>query len=139
MTLLETLKTANIDALKNKNKDARAVLSVVINKVITKEKEHNTVLSDEEVLTIILIVQKELEEEKAGYIQVNNTERIENIDAQLKVVSVYVPKQLSEDEIRQEIEKLSDKSLPNVMKHFKMNFAGRVDLGLVSKVARDSH
>lgn len=43
---------------------------------------------------------------------------------------------LSEDEIRQEILKLEDKSIPSVMKHFKTNFVGKVDMGLVSKVAR---
>jgi uncharacterized protein YqeY len=136
MTLLETLKAANINALKAKDKDARAVLSVVINRVTTKEKEHNTVLTDEEVLGILLKVNKELEEEKLGYQRMNNTERVESIEKQLLVIEKFVPKQLSDEEILHEIAKLSDKSLPNVMKHFKINFAGRVDLGRVSKLAK---
>ena len=43
---------------------------------------------------------------------------------------------LTEEEIRKEISTLDDKSLPNVMKHFKTNFQGKVDMGLVSKIAR---
>jgi len=43
---------------------------------------------------------------------------------------------LSEDEIRNEIEKLTDKSIPSIMKHFKANFNGKVDMGLVNKIAR---
>lgn len=136
MTLLETLKKANIDALKNKDKDARTILSVVINKVTTKEKEHNTQLSDQDTLAIILKVNKELEEERAGYLQANNPERVISTDNQIKILSGYIPQQLSEEDIRSEIAKLSDKSLPNVMKHFKINFAGRADLSLVSKVVR---
>jgi hypothetical protein len=136
MTLLETLKKANIEALKNKDKDSRTILSVVINKVTTKEKEHNTQLSDQDTLAIILKVNKELEEERAGYLQANNLERVNSTENQMKILSGYIPKQLSEEDIRNEIAKLSDKSLPNVMKHFKINFAGRADLSLVSKVVR---
>jgi len=136
MNLLEQLKKANLDALKSKDKDSRAILSVVINKITMKEKEHNTVLSDEDVLLIVIKAYKELEEEKAGYEQAHNEERVSSILAQMAAIDRYIPKQLSEDEIRKEIDKLNDKTLPNIMKHFKMNFAGRVDLSLVSKIAR---
>ena len=44
---------------------------------------------------------------------------------------------LSEEEIKKEIASLEDKSLPAVMKHFKTNFAGKVEMGLVSKIARN--
>jgi len=136
MNLLEQLKRANLEALKTRDKNTRAILSVVINKVTTKEKEHNTVLSDEEVLLLIIKANKELEEEKAGYVMANNLERVESIEAQINALDIYIPKQLSETEIRKEIDKLDDKTLPNIMKHFKMNFAGRADLSLVSRVAR---
>lgn len=46
MKLIEQLQKANIVALKNKDKEARAILSVVINKITTKEKEHNTQLNE---------------------------------------------------------------------------------------------
>ena len=43
---------------------------------------------------------------------------------------------LSEEEIKNIIAGLDDKSLPAVMKHFKANYAGKVDMGLVNKIAR---
>ena len=43
---------------------------------------------------------------------------------------------MSEDEIRIEIEKLDDKSISSIMKHFKTNFAGKVEMSIVSKVAK---
>ena len=44
---------------------------------------------------------------------------------------------LSEDEIRKIIASLEDKSMPSVMKHFKINYDGKVDMALVSKIARE--
>ena len=41
---------------------------------------------------------------------------------------------LSRDEIKAEINKLADKSIPVVMKHFKANFNGQVDMRLVQEV-----
>ena len=35
-----------------------------------------------------------------------------------------------------EIEKLDDKSMPSIMKHFKANFQGKADMGMVNKIAR---
>ena len=44
---------------------------------------------------------------------------------------------MTEDEIKTEIAKLADKSIPSVMKHFKANFQGKCDMGLVSKLAKE--
>ena len=44
---------------------------------------------------------------------------------------------LSVDEIKEVINSLEDKSVPSVMKHFKSEFAGKVDMGLVNKVLRE--
>ena len=43
---------------------------------------------------------------------------------------------MSEEEIRKVIDSLEDKSIPAVMKHFKMNYDGKADMSLVSKIAR---
>ena len=43
---------------------------------------------------------------------------------------------LSEDEIYKIIESLDDKTIPNVMKHFKANYAGKVDMGKVGVVLK---
>ncbi len=138
--LFEDLGKANIEALKNHDKIARAILSVVYGKCKNEsiEKGLNAKsLPDEDVLHIIQKTIKELDEEKAGYLKVNRMESAEEIDKQKKVLEVYLPKQLTEDEIRAEIEKLEDKKIPSVMKHFKANFAGKCDMGLVSKIAKE--
>ena len=66
----------------------------------------------------------------------NRVDKVAAVDYQEKLIAKYLPKQLSEDEIRDIINSLEDKSIPNVMKHFKTNYAGQVDMGVVNKIAR---
>ena len=137
--LFDELSKANIEALKAHDKSARAVLSVVLSRVKLQKIEleaSGKELNDNDVVKVISKVLKELDEEKAGYEKVGNKEEVASILKQQEVISKYLPKMLSEEEIKQEILKLEDKSIPSVMKHFKTNFKGKVDMGLVNKVAR---
>ena len=138
--LINELEKANIEALKNKDKTSRAVLSVVINKYRTNAielKAQGKEAGDVELIKIINKVLKELDEEKAGYEKLNRVEDVNNINAQKAVIEKYLPKMMSEDEIRNIIASLDDKSMPSVMKHFKANYDGQVDMSLVSKIARE--
>ena len=137
--LINDLQKANIEAMKAKDQDARSILSVVLTKYKLQEVEARAAgkeIGDAELLSIIQKVLKELSDEKEGYVKVGNQERIDSITRQENVIKKYLPQQLSEDEIRAEIAKLDDKSLPNIMKHFKTNFAGKVDMSKVSQIAR---
>lgn len=137
--LLDELKKANIEAMKAKDKDARAVLSVVLTKcqlLIVEANASGKEFTDGDVLSVIQKVLKELSDEKDGYAKVNNQERVASVIHQEEVIKAYLPKQLSKEEIIEEINKLEDKSMPSVMKHFKANFAGKVDMSLVSQIAR---
>lgn len=137
--IIDELQKANIDALKSHDKSARAVLSVVISRyklAAIELKANGKEATDADVIKLISKVLKELDEEKEGYQKVNNLEQVKSIEEQAAVISKYLPKLLSEEEIRNEINKLSDKSIPSIMKHFKINFDGKADMGLVNKVAR---
>ena len=137
--LLAELQKANIQAMKDHDQNARAILSVVISRCKLLEVELRSKgkeLTDEDVLGIIQKIIKELADEKEGYIKTSNLERAKLIDEQAEIIKVYLPKQLTEEEILAEINKLEDKSIPSIMKHFKTNFAGKVDMSLVSRIAR---
>ena len=138
--LIDELKKANIEAMKARDGDARAALSVVLTRYKLQEVEARSQgkeIGDNECLSIIQKVIKELGDEKEGYLKVNNAERVASITKQEETLKSYLPKQLSEAEIRSEIAKLDDKSMPSIMKHFKTNFAGKVDMSLVSSIARN--
>lgn len=137
--LIDTIKKENMIALKEKDQDKRAVLSVIINKYMVlgyEAKAKGKELTDLDLIQIINKTTKELEEEKAGYIQANRPESVSKIDYQIKAISSYLPKMMSEEEIKNIILSLEDKSIPSVMKHFKQNYAGKCDMGLVNKVLK---
>ena len=137
--LIDQIKSANIEALKNKDTVARGVLSVVSNKYKLQEVELRSSgkeIGDKELLAIIQKTLKELADEKEGYLKVGNSDRAKDIERQENILSQYLPKQLSGEEIRNIINSLDDKSVPSVMKHFKTNYAGQVDMSLVNSVLR---
>ena len=138
--LFDEIQKANMDALRNHDKVARSILSIVYGKF--KNESINQGLNakslpDGDCLNIIKKTIKELDEEYEGYMKANRLESAEEIKKQKEIISVYLPKMMSEDEIRAEIEKLEDKKIPSVMKHFKANFNGLCDMGLVSKIAKE--
>ncbi len=136
--LFEEIAKANIEALKNHDKQARCILSVVYGKFKLESIEQGgKPLEDGECLRIISKTIKELDEEKAGYEKAKREEKVIDVEKQKEVLSKYLPKMLSEEEIRIEIEKLEDKKIPSVMKHFKNNFNGLCDMSLVSKIAKE--
>ena len=137
--LIDELKKANIEAMKARDQVARGALSVVLTKAKLLEVEMRSKgqeMNDGNVLDIIQKTLKELSDEKEGYAKVNNSERVESIEKQESVLKAYLPKQLTKEEILEEINKLDDKTMPSIMKHFKANFAGKVDMSLVSQLAR---
>lgn len=137
--LINELEQANIAALKARDQDTRAVLSVVINRYrmnAIELKAQGKEATDADLVKIITKVIKELDEEKEGNIKTGRVEAAQAIDKQKAIIEKYLPKMMSEDEIRAVIAKLEDKSIPSVMKHFKANYDGQADMALVSKIAR---
>lgn len=137
--LINELQKANIQAMKEKDQNKRSILSVVLTKCKLQEVELRSKgleMEDSKILEVIQKSLKELSDEKQGYIQVGNKERVKTIEEQENILKAYLPAQLGEAEIREIISKLEDKSMPSIMKHFKTNYAGQVDMSLVSQIAR---
>lgn len=138
--LIDQLKKDNLVALKEKDNNKRAILSVVIsnyNLFAIEQKAKGIETGDADAVRIIQKAIKELDDELEGFKAVGNKEKVDAILLQKKVLEAYLPKMLSEEEIKQEITKLEDKSIPSIMKHFKANFAGKCDMGLVNRIARE--
>ena len=137
--LLQDIKKANMEALKNKDSNARAIYSVLINKCMLLEinkKEKGETLEDADVVSLIQKTLKELEDEISNFEKVNNTTKVELLKGQMEYIKKFLPAMLNESEISSIIEGLADKSIPSVMKHFKTNYAGKCDMSMVSKLAK---
>lgn len=55
----------------------------------------------------------------------------------IEIIDSYLPKMLSDEEIKNIIASLDDKSTPAVMKHFKTNYASQVDMKKVSDALKN--
>ena len=130
--LIDEIKKANITAMKNRDVTAKGIYSIIMNKYMLlgiEKREKGESIGDNEMITIITKTLKELGDEKANYEKVGNLEKVAQISHQVEIISAYLPKMMSEEEVRSEIEKLDDKSMPSIMKHFKANFQGKADMG----------
>jgi uncharacterized protein YqeY len=99
-------------------------------------KKDGKEVTDVDVVQILQKTIKELTEERENYLKAGNSVEAGNIEQQKEILTKYLPQMLSEDEIKNIIAGLEDKSLPSIMKHFKANYAGKVDMGVVNRLAR---
>lgn len=135
----EQIKKANIEAMKNKDSVARSFYSVLMNKILLEKiarGDRTQMLPDADISNILQKTIKELNDEKSNYEKVGNAEEVANISRQIEIATSYLPKMLTKEEIRAIIDALEDKSVPFVMKHFKANFNGQVDMRLVQEVLK---
>lgn len=138
--LIDELKKAQMEALKEKNTLKRSVLQIVTGKVKLAEidkRTKNESLTDDDVLLVINKVIKELDEEILAFKNANRTEKVEELTKQRQILEAYLPAKLTEEEIKEIINSLEDKSMPSIMKHFKQNYLGKCDMKLVNKLANE--
>ena len=135
--LIDEIKKASLQAMKDHDAESRAAYSMVISRyqaLLTSGKGGE--ITDKDVIAILIKFAKELDEEKQGYVAAGRQESAQALVKQCAAIERFLPKLLSEEEIKSIILGLEDKSIPSVMKHFKAHYDGQVDMGVVSRVAR---
>ena len=145
--LINDLQKANIEAMKAKDQDARSILSVVLTKYKLQEVEARSQgkeIGDNECLSIIQKVIKELGDEKEGYLKVNNAERVASITKQEETLKSYLPKQLSLEEVKVKVNEIIDqvgatsiKEMGKVMGAANKALAGLSDGRTISTVVKE--
>ncbi len=135
--LIDDIKKANLMAMKEKNQAKRSAYSSIISRYqLLKSKDPSKEISDEDVLSLIQKVVKELDEELDSYKKAGREESVLEIEKQKDALKAFIPAQLSEEEIKTIILSLPDRNVPLVMKHFSTNYRGKVDMSLVNKVLK---
>ena len=137
--IIDEIKKANMEALKAHDDAKRTAYSMLMNKYMLagiELKAQGKEIGDTEMIQIVQKSIKELDEELQIYQNAGRVDGANNILAQKQALEVYLPKMMSKEEIKAEIEKLDDKSIGAVMKHFKANFAGKCDMRDVQEVLK---
>ena len=133
----EEIKKARRQAMKDRDRSSSDVLSVVMNKIMLAKidkREKGQELTDADVVSILQKTEKELYDEKESFEKAGRPEKVAELDVQISAVKKFIPAMMSEEEIKEIIMALPDKSIGSVMKHFKTNYAGKCDMKLVGDV-----
>jgi len=137
--ILDNIKKANIQALKDKNTSLRSLYSVFLTKIKLLEiskRESGEQITEVEVIATIQKMLKELEEEKINYEKVGHHDNVSELTNQINTLSNFLPLMMSEKEIYDIISNMPDRSIPTVMRKFKSDFAGKCDMRLVGEVLK---
>ena len=139
VTLIE-LKKEKMLALKNHDSDKMNVLGIVISslqKLEIEKKAAGKEITEVEMVSIFNKTIKELTDEKAMYEENGRAEQALSDQRQIEIIKAYLPKMMDEDEIRKVIESLPDHQIKIIMQTFKKDYAGKADMALVNKIARE--
>ena len=137
--IIDEIKKQNMLAMKEKDTVKRNALSVVVNKymlVNIEKKAKGEEFKDSDMVAILQKSVKELTEEAENYLKAGNKDMNAEILRQKEILEGFLPQMMSRDEIKQIILSLPDTTVPTVMKHFKANFAGSVDMRDVQEVLK---
>lgn len=131
MTLKEKINADFIDAMKSKNVVAKSILSVVKGEIQTVEKNIGSDnLSDVEVIKILTKTVKSLKET----ISMANDEKSK---LELSVIEVYLPKQMSKDEVTQKVTALVNSGITQIGAIMKEFATLPADKKMVSEVIKE--
>lgn len=104
--LRQKLQEEQIAALKNKEGEKLEVLRFVIAKIKNQEIEKKAELSDEETLIILQKIKKELQETIDAAQKGGRSDLVEANQKQLAILQVYLPKELTDEQIEVQIKEL---------------------------------
>lgn len=138
--LIDEIGKAKIVAFKNKDEQAKNAIGNIKSKYLLMQcdkRAKGEEMTDADTIQILLKICKELDEECENYKKVNNLLEVENIQRQKATVESFLPKMMSIEEIKEVINSLPDKTVPTVMKHFKTNYAGKVNMKDVNTALKE--
>jgi len=137
--LLEDLK----ESMKTKNELRKNVVQMIRAAILQVEKDKQIVLDDNQILEIISKESKKRKDSLPDYEKSGRQDLINNINQEIKIVSEYLPNELTEEEyteiIKQVIEETNAKDIKDmgkVMKLAKEKCGPAADGRIINEVAK---
>ena len=145
MSLYETIQSDMYEAMKTKDKFKASTLRIALAKLKDKKIEKREDLNKNDEIKIIQNLVKQRKEAADIYEKNNRSELMENEMEELKILSLYLPKMMSEDQLRTLIESIisetgaknmSDmgKVMPEIMKRSAGKADGKMAQQIVSNL-----
>lgn len=138
--ILEDLKTA----MKNQDKEKLSVIRMVKGAIQLSELNKKHELSDEEVIDVIT---KEIKSRKDSIVEFKKGGRedlVEKTQKEIDILSIYLPKQFTQEELNDiinevftKVNPITPKDMGKIMKELTPRVKGKADMGLVSKMVKE--
>ena len=144
MSLLETRRKDMIEASKKGDVDSTNILKLAIASIKNEEIAKGSKLSDEEILKVLRKEESKIKDSIAEFTKMDRKDLIERESKQLKVISSYLPKLISREEIEKVVSKIvADthaeglKSMGAVMSVVMKELQGKADGSTVKEVVQE--
>ena len=129
------------DAMRNKDSVRRTVLRTIISEIRNAEIAKQEALDDEGVLVVMTKQAQQRRDSIEAFKSASRSDLVESESAELKIISGYLPEQLSEDEIEvviteviSQVEAKGFSDMGKVMKEIMQRIRGRADGKMVSSI-----
>ena len=144
MTFTERINADIKSAMLAKEKEKLAALRDIKSKLLLESTSGNGDVTEEAALKIIMKLHKQRMETYALYIEQNREDLANEELDQAKVIEAYLPKMLSEDEVRLEVKNTiaelgvtSPQEIGKVMGVLTKKLAGKADGKIISALAKE--
>ena len=147
--LRDEIKLKLNECLKNKDKKSISTLRLVLaavkdRDIAARSNGNNSGISDDEIKLLLQTMIKQRKESADIYEKAGRLELLESENKEIEIISCFLPKQMTNVEISEAIEKIiketnasSIKDMGSLMSKLKRDYAGRCDFSLVAKIARE--
>jgi len=148
MSLKDKIETNYNNSIKEKDSISintlRLVKSAIKDKEISLRGKQDS-LTDSDILTLLQGLVKQRKDSIEAFEKANRNDLIENELNEIKVIEMFLPKQMDENETKliikdiiQENNFTSLKDMGALMKIVKEKYTGKIDMGLVGKISKSS-
>ena len=139
------LEEAVKNSMRDRNKEKTSTLRMAISEIKKEEIDKRIELSDEEIIKILQRMIKQRKESISQFEQAGREELADKENSEILILQDFLPEQMSEEEIKVYVDQAiieSGASTPQdmgkVMGALKSKLKGNVDMGIVSKLVKES-
>lgn len=141
--MVEKLKQDMIAAMKSKDRERLTVIRMVKSAMDLEHIDHKREINDDLLIDVLNKQIKMRRDSIEEFGRAGRNDLVEKTQSEIDILLAYLPKQLSEEEISVEIDKIfeivqptSSKDMGKIMKEASAQLKGKADMKLVSEIIK---
>ena len=132
-------------SMKNRDKETTSALRMAISEIKKEEIDKQIELEDEQVIQILQRMIKQRKDSYSQFSDAGRNELAEKEQKEIDILSEFLPEQLSEEELSSMVLEViketgaeGPQDMGKVMGSLKQRIQGNADMGLVSKIVKET-